>query len=94
MKSRWMPWFAGAAMLAASTLASAHGNVSFGVYLGAPAPVYAPPVYAPAPVYYPPPPVYYPPRVYYGPAYYGPVYRYDYGPPHRDWHRRPHGRRW
>ena len=87
-----MLFFAGAALAAASTMASARTSVNFGVYVGPPAypaPVYA---YPPPPVYYAPPPVYYPGRVYYGPAYYGPAYgRFYYGPPHRGWHR--HGRR-
>ncbi len=82
----------GLAIACASTAASAH--VGVGVYLGAPAPVYAAPpvVYAPPPVVYvPPPPVYY--------GYGG--YRRDYwggGPRwhdhgrHRGWEGRHHGR--
>jgi hypothetical protein len=93
MKRKLMLLFVGAALAAASTMASARNNVSLGVYVGPP--VYPAPVYAypPPPVYYGPPPVYYPGRVYYGPAYYGPAYgRFYYGPPHRGWYR--HGRRW
>ena len=76
---------AGAAGLAASGSAHAHGFVGFGINLGGP-------VYAPPPVYYaPPPPTYYapPPPVYYAPPavpypypyryYYAPGYAY--GPP-------------
>ena len=89
MKSKLLLWLLGAALAMASTLASAHGSVNFGVYLGAPvypAPVYS---YAPPPVYYGPPPVYYAPpaAVYYAPRpyNYGPRY---YGHGHyRGWQR-------
>lgn len=84
---------AGAALALASGTALAGSNVSFGISIGVPAPVYvAPaPVYvAPPPVYYAPPPrVYYPPvRVYYEPVYYGPVVKYKHWHkhhPHRHW---------
>jgi hypothetical protein len=73
----------GGALIAAAGIATA-GNVSFGITVGIPAPVYvAPPVaYYPRPAYVAPPAVYVAPPVYYAPA---PVY---YGPPvvHRRWH--------
>lgn len=81
------------ALAAAAPLgaAQAHGNVAirvdtpdFGIRIGTPFPVYAPPVVvAPAPVYAPPPVIYTPPpRVVYAPPprviVPAPVY---YGPP-------------
>ena len=82
MNRKLIPLLLGATLAVASGFASAHSNVSFGVYVGAPA--YS---YAPAPVYYAPAPVYYPgPAYYYRPAYYGPAVRY-YGPHHRSLHR-------
>ena len=82
MNRKLIPLLLGATLAAASGFASAHSNVSFGLYVGAPA--YS---YAPAPVYYAPAPVYYPgPAYYYRPAYYGPAVRY-YGPHYRGWHR-------
>jgi hypothetical protein len=95
MKNKLMLLLAGAVLATASTVASAHGSVNFGVYLGAP--VYPAPVYSypPPPVYYGPPPVYYtrppyyapPAAVYYAPTpyYYGPRY-YGYGH-YRGWGR-------
>ena len=62
MNRKLIPLLLGVTLAAASGFASAHSNVSFGLYVGAPA--YS---YAPAPVYYAPVPVYYP-----GPAYYRP----------------------
>jgi len=81
MNRKLIPVLLGATLAAASGFASAHSNVSFGLYVGAPA--YS---YAPAPVYYAPVPVYYPGPAYYRPVYYGPAVRY-YGPHHRGWHR-------
>jgi len=62
--------------------AQAHGNVAisvdtpdFGIRIGTPFPVYAPPVVvAPAPVYVPPPVIYAPPPrvIVPAPVYYGP----------------------
>jgi hypothetical protein len=81
----------GGALAATAGMAAAGGNVSFGISVGIPAPVYVgPPVaYYPRPVYVAPPPVYVAPPVYYAPA---PIY---YGPPvvHRRWHHhhRHHG---
>jgi hypothetical protein len=66
--------------------ASAHRNVSFGVYVGSPAYVYTP-----APVYYAAPPIYYPAPVYYydyGPRYYDRAYRgWDRHPGHHKRHK-------
>jgi len=80
----------GLAAMCVSTAASAYVDV--GVYLGAPAPVYAAPavVYAPPPVVYAPPP-----RVYYGDGYRGDYWRgprwHDHGR-HRGWEKHDHGR--
>lgn len=94
MKTKIIRLLLGAAIALTSTLASAHGNVSLGVYVGAPVVTYAPPpmYYAPPPVYYAPAPVYYaPPVYYYGPRYYAPVY---VGPQlHDGRHRGPHHHR-
>ena len=88
MKRKLMTLLLGATLAVASGMAAAHSNVSFGVYLGAPA--YS---YAPAPVYYAPPPVYYSPPAYpyyyYGPAYYGRAY---WGPRFHDGRHRGWGR--
>ena len=81
MNRKLIPLLLGATLAAASGFASAHSNVSFGLYVGAPA--YS---YAPAPVYYAPAPAYYPGPAYYRPVYYGPAVRY-YGPHYRGWHR-------
>ena len=82
MNRKLIPLLLGATLAVASGLAFAHSNVSFGLYVAAPA--YS---YVPAPVYYAPAPVYYPgPAYYYRPAYYGPAVRY-YSPHHRGWHR-------
>jgi hypothetical protein len=75
--------------LAAGPGIAAAGNVSFGISVGIPAPVYVapPPVaYYPRPAYVAPPAVYVAPPVYYAPA---PVY---YGPPvvYRRWHHHHH----
>ena len=68
-------------LAALSGTAAANGTVSFGFYVGAPAPVYA------APVYYPPRVVYAPPApVYYGPPAWGVRYGYR--------QRWEHDRRW
>src|ERR1051325_1527782 len=49
-----------------------------------PQPSYPPPAYYPE--YGPPPVYYYGPPVYYGPPYYGPTFRFDFGPGgHRRW---------
>jgi hypothetical protein len=88
MKRKLMTLLLGATFAVASGMAAAHSNVSFGVYLGAPA--YS---YSPAPVYYAPPPVYYAAPAYpyyYGPAYYGRAYwgpRFHDGR-HRGWDHR------
>ncbi|HWT35192.1 MAG TPA: hypothetical protein VN289_02875 [Paraburkholderia sp.] len=82
----------GVAAACASTAAAAH--VGVGVYLGAPAPVYAAPpvVYAPPPpVVYAPPPVYYGGYGGYGPRYWGRPRWHDHGH-HRGWEGRHHGR--
>ena len=81
MNRKLIPLLSGVTLAVASGLASAHSNVSFGVYVSAPA--YS---YAAAPVYYAPAPVYYPAPAYYRPVYYGPAVRY-YGPHYRGWHR-------
>ncbi len=74
-------------LAALSGTAAANGNVSFGIYVGAPAPVYV----APAPVYYPPRVVYAPPA----PVYYGsPAYAVRYGYRDRWEHDRGHNVRW
>ncbi|MBN3752549.1 hypothetical protein G3N95_06325 [Paraburkholderia sp. Tr-20389] len=78
--------FAALGVAAACMSTAASAQVGVGVYLGAPAPVYAPPpvVYAP-----PPPVVYAPPPVYYsGYGGYGGYRRGYWGRPH--WH--DHGR--
>jgi hypothetical protein len=77
----------------ASSSAMARDHVSFGISIGAPAPVYvAPPapVYVPPPAYYAPPPavVYRPAPVYVAPPAYG-YYGYRggyYGPRHHHHH--------
>jgi len=66
----------GAALAALSGTAAARDNVSFGIAIGAPAPVYVAP----------PPEYYYPPPVYYG----APVYAYYGGYPYRGWDARFH----
>lgn len=90
MKRKLIPLLLGATLAVASGLASAHSNVSFGLYVGAPAYAYAPAYYAPAVVYYAPPPVYYGPSAYYyEPRYYGRPYwgpRFHHGH-HRGWER-------
>jgi hypothetical protein len=75
--------------LAVTAGIAAAGNVSFGISVGIPAPVYVapPPVaYYPRPAYVAPPAVYVAPPVYYAPApvYYGPRVVYPRG------HYRPH----
>ncbi len=74
-------------LAALSGTAAASGNVTFGIYVGAPAPVYVAP---PAPIYVAPRVVYYRPA----PVYYPPAYAVRYG--HRDrWeHDRGHDVRW
>ncbi len=80
MKRKLMTLLIGATLATASGMAAAHDRVSFGLYIGAPGYVYAPP-----PVYYVPPAVYYgPPAYYYGPAPWGVRI---YGGHHRDWDR-------
>ena len=78
MNTKMKAVLAGGILVLASGTAAAGSNVSFGITLGVPAPVYAAPVYAPAPpVAYYPAPVYYTAPVYYAPR---PYYGYGYGP--------------
>jgi hypothetical protein len=75
------------------------GNVSFGISVGIPAPVYVapPPVaYYPRPAYVAPPVVYVAPPVYYAPApvYYGPPVVYRRGHDRHHYHRHHHHGRW
>ncbi|MGF6539703.1 hypothetical protein [Paraburkholderia youngii] len=93
MKRSFILWIAGVCAACASSAALAH--VDFGVYLGAPGPVYV----APPPVVYEAPPVTYVPAPAYGYGYgYGYQYnddrdrhwRHDHGW-HRGWEHRHHG---
>ena len=92
MNAKWTKLLAASLALGAlSGTAAASGHVNFGLYIGAPAPVVAPPVvYTPPPVYYTPPPrvVYAPPApVYYPTPYYvAPSWGVRYGWGHERWH--------
>jgi len=100
MNTKWTKLLVtGLALGALSGTAAASGHVSVGFYLGAPAPVVAPPVvYTPPPVYYTPAPrvvyptapVYYPAPYYPAPYYATPAWGVRYGWGHgyapRHWH--------
>lgn len=94
-KMKWMTAIgtAGLALAGFSAPAAAGPDVSFGIYVGAPAyGVYVPPpvIYAPAPVvYYDPPP-----RVVYAPrAYYEEAPRYRHPGRHKGWNKHRHHHR-